>query len=550
MNRTFTKLTGVGVALALCLMGTIAWVNAQAVTDSMLLADPAESWLHTNGNLAGHRYSVLTQLNTSNVADLKVAWIFSQDGKTDAQTTPLYHDGLVYFAQDNTVFAIDAGSGRWIWKYEHELPETFGGYNVDFITGQQRGIAIYGDAIYFLSNDAVLHAIHYRTGEQKFQRLLQYPKAFSRADAGDQTGYAVVGPMAIPGQIIVPLTATDFGGLPGSGSVYGVNPEDGEVLWECNMIPGEPGYESRSGDRAEHSTGPLGIGSWDPELRLYYTSAGNSTKNVYPWNPTLPGDGRFNNLGAASVVACSTDNGRTAWRHDMVLGGPLDLNTAQTPMVIDIDDRKSIVHPDGNGSIHYLDAQTGEKFPRTLPPYADPMNLNEGYDEIEAWPHLVGDVNMRTYSNVYNPLNKILYLTATNAGMKYEYEEIKFIGNNVRHLGTSVEFTRGYVEPAILAVDVKSGAEIWREQNHAGSMLTTAGNLVFYTSQAGVFHAKNATTGETLYDLGFGMTPKSGPITYMLDGKQYVVQLVGGVPGWGIEERHLDHDSMMVALSR
>ena len=76
MNRMFTKLTGVGVALAFCLMGTTAWVNAQAVTDSMLLSDPAASWLHTNGNLAGHRYSVLTQLNTSNVADLNVAWIF------------------------------------------------------------------------------------------------------------------------------------------------------------------------------------------------------------------------------------------------------------------------------------------------------------------------------------------------------------------------------------------------------------------------------------------------------------------------------------------
>ena len=110
MYRMLTKLTSVGVALALCLMGTASWVSAQndlAVTDSMLLADPAASWLHTNGNLAGHRYSVLTQLNTSNVADLNVAWMFAPGGETDAQNTPLYHDGLVYFAQDNKVFAIE-----------------------------------------------------------------------------------------------------------------------------------------------------------------------------------------------------------------------------------------------------------------------------------------------------------------------------------------------------------------------------------------------------------------------------------------------------------
>ena len=255
MNRMFTKLTGVGVALALCLMGTTAWVNAQAndqaVTDSMLLSDPAASWLHTNGNLAGHRYSVLTQLNASNADQLNVAWIFSPGGETDAQNTPLYHDGIVYFAQDNTVFAIDARSGRRVWKYEHELPETFGGYNVDFITGKHRGVAIYGDYIYFLSNDSKLHAIHYKTGEQKFvKQYLHYPEDFERTEDGDANGYATtVGPTAIPGgQIIVPLNATDFGGLP--GFVYGVNPEDGEVLWECNMIPGpgEPGYESWPGD--------------------------------------------------------------------------------------------------------------------------------------------------------------------------------------------------------------------------------------------------------------------------------------------------------------
>ena len=145
MNRMSKKLTGVGIALVFILMGTtVIAQNDLAVTDSMLLGDPGESWLHTNGNLAGHRYSVLTQLNPSNADQLNIAWIFSPGGETDAQMTPLYHDGLVYFAQDNKVFAIDARSGNRIWKYEHELPETFGGYNVDFITGKHRGVAILG----------------------------------------------------------------------------------------------------------------------------------------------------------------------------------------------------------------------------------------------------------------------------------------------------------------------------------------------------------------------------------------------------------------------
>ena len=102
----------------------------------------------------------------------------------------------------------------------------------------------------------------------------------------------------------------------------------------------------------------------------------------------------------------------------------------------------------------------------------------------------------------------------------------------------------------MLAVEVSSGAKEWCNPGHAaGGMLTTAGNLVFYTDQTGTFHAMNATTGESLRTFNVGVTT-TGPITFMLDGKQYVVQPVGGVPGWGIEERHLDRGGMLVAFSR
>ena len=575
MNRTLTKLTSVVVALALCLMGTTAWVRAQAwdngsqaVTDSMLLSDPAASWLHTNGNLAGHRYSALTRLNTSNVSDLQVEWVYSLGGKTDVQTTPLYHDGIVYFAQDNVVFAIDARSGGKIWKYVHELPETFDGHNVNFVTSKHGGLAIYGEYVYFLSNDAKLHAIHYRTGEKKFVSQLSGwnpydSESFDRIDLRGQTGYAaIVGPTAIPGQIIVLLATADLHNP--SGFVLSVNPEDGEILWECSMNPGEPGYEIRSGDRADHSvTGSWSSGSWDPDLKMYYTS---TAKTYHPSMPGLHGEGKSGSLGAVSVAACSTNTGELVWRHDRVSDDPSDLN-AQTPMVITIDGRKNIVYPDRNGSIHYLDAQTGGEFPRTQP-YADRINWIRNYNveglvdqpelsiagggEIEIWPTLVGDMNMHTYSNAYNPGTRNLYLTATNADVEYRQEGIEFIGNAVSYLGSPSELVRGYVEPAILlAANVESGKESWRSKpGHAGNMLTTAGDLLFYTSQTGVFHAVNATTGEILYTFNLGMTSKSGPITYLLDGEQYVLlQLAGSAPDWGYEEHRPGRDSVIAAFS-
>jgi alcohol dehydrogenase (cytochrome c) len=225
--------------------------QAGPVTDSMA-AEAGESWLHANGNWAGHRYSTLSSINSANGGQVKVAWVFSLGGKNDAQNTPLYHDGLVYVAQDNKVFALDGGTGRVVWKFEHKLPDDWGGYNVPFITGKHRGLAIYGENVYLLSNDTKLHALHYKTGAKKFTKDYQadgfpYPKDFAKAQ--DSNGYAsTVGPLAIPGTIILPLNGTDFGGLP--GYVVGVNPENGDIKWKAAMIPG-PG-------EAGHDTWPEG----------------------------------------------------------------------------------------------------------------------------------------------------------------------------------------------------------------------------------------------------------------------------------------------------
>ena len=125
----------------------------------------------------------------------------SPGGKTDAQATPSVHDGVVYFPQDNKVFAIDGGTGRVVWKYEHKLPDDWGGYNVPFFTGKHRGLALYGENVYFLSNDAKLHAIDMKTGKAKWVKAYDgfpYPKDFAKAK--DSNGYCTtVGPMAIPG---------------------------------------------------------------------------------------------------------------------------------------------------------------------------------------------------------------------------------------------------------------------------------------------------------------------------------------------------------------
>lgn len=221
------------------------------------------------------------------------------------------------------------------------------------------------------------------------------------------------------------------------------------------------------------------------------------------------------------------------------------------------------MHPNKTGYIHYLDAETGQHLQAVA--FSDKINWAKGYDAegrptdqiaipeegtaIKMWPSLAGGVNL--YPAAYNPLTGYVYLPAIEMGMLYTFEEIKVI-SNVRHFGATFEFLFGY--ELNLAMDVNSGAEVWRDQKgksgYAGGMLTTAGNLVFYGSETGQFQAVNATSGEILYSFGLGARPKSGPITYVMGGKQYIAQLTGGAATAGYSGSHLEHGGYIVAFTR
>lgn len=260
------------------------------------------------------------------------------------------------------------------------------------------------------------------------KQYLKYPKKFEEAE--DATGYATtVGPLAIPGKLLIPLNGTDWGGLP--GFVYAVHPDNGEILWESNMIPGpgEPGAETWPGDSREYGgAGPWITGSWDPELKMYYTG----TANAYPWNPKTRGDGKYDNVSAVSVVAVNTDTGKVAWRYVVVPGDPWDYDTMSTPVIVKIDGKKVLVQPNKTGYVHYLDPKTGQ-FLRAVA-FADKINWAKGYDvegrpidqialpkegadPVEVWPSLLGAVNM--FPTSYSPKTGLVYLPAVNAGMKY-----------------------------------------------------------------------------------------------------------------------------------
>jgi len=538
---------------------------AGPITEAMLAADAGEAWLHTNGNYAGHRYSTLADINADNAQSLKVAWMMSVGGKTDAQATPSYYDGLLYFPQDNKVFAIDPEDGKIVWRYEHKLPDDWGGYNVSFFTGKHRGVALFGDSVYFLSNDNKLHRIDMKTGKAKWVKSFEgfpYPKDFAKAK--DSNGYcSTVGPMAVAGAIILPMNGTDTGGLP--GYVLGVNPDSGDMLWKASMIPGkgEVGYDSwPEGSQAYGGAGAWIVGAYDPETKTYY----QGTANAYEWNPRNRGGGKLDNVGAASIEAIDTTNGKVNWRYVAVPGDPFDYDVPQTPLLIKLSGKTTVVQPNKTGFTHYLDASSG-KFLQAVP-FADKINWAKGYDAngrpvdmmappkegaegIELFPQLLGGVNM--YPSAFNPKTNMLYLASTNGSMKYSLEDIKVI-SNVRHFGATNDFIWGGNEVE-KAIDANSGKQTWRidddKPGYAGGMMTTAGNLVFYSTQGGEFRAVNATNGKVLYRFKTGTAAKSGPMTFSHKGKQYVVQALGGVVGFGRDEAvGVEFGSTMVAFAR
>lgn len=559
-----TRITGLLAAASALVLATTA---AQAFVSDNDLARPASGeWLHINGSWDGTRYSTLTQLTPDNAGGLGVNWIYSVGGETDIQGSPLYHDGILYLPQDNMVHAVDARSGARVWKYEWELPEDWGGQFVPFFTGKHRGVAIAGDNIYFVTNECTIVALNAKSGDEVYTHKIDrpYPKDFEQSD--DSNGYfCTSGPMAIPGQLIVPMNATDTGGL--QGYVHGHDLETGEQLWAANMIPGpgEPGADTWPGNSAEYGgAGPWIIGSYDAELGLYYTG----TANAYPWNPYTERDGAgaggFRNEGAAAIVAVDVESGKVKWRYTAVPGDPWDYDTMQTPMLATIDGRRTVVQPNKTGYTHYLDADTGEFL--QAPQHADKINWAKGYDAdgnpiwdhpippegetVEIWPSLLGSINMSP--SALNPNTGMVYLPRRENSMSYVLEKVQ-VTSNVQNLGATFEILAGGSQ-VNSAHDLKSGAEIWRisepRDGDAGGMLTTGGNLTIYASQGGLVTVANATTGEIVYTFNTNSTSHSGGITYLVDGKQHIAFALGGLPQFGSapDDNPVNHSSLIVSF--
>jgi alcohol dehydrogenase (cytochrome c) len=487
------------------------------------------NWLTYGGNYAGHRYSTLAQITPGNIAGLKPAWVYQSRDAGRWEVTPLVVDGVLYVSEaPNIVTAIDGRTGRPLWNYRRSLPG-----DVAACCGPvNRGLAILGDALYLSTFDCHLVCIDANTGKERWDEVVTDYKA----------GYSMTAaPLAVKDKIIVGISGGEFG-IRGFLDAY--DARTGAHAWRFWTIPaaGEPGNETwGTGDAWKHGGVATWVtGTYDPDLNLVYWGTGNP-------GPDYNGDARpGDNLYACCVVAIDPDSGKLRWYFQYTPHDVHDWDSDEVPLLIDakIDGkpRKLLAQANRNSFFYVLDRATGqfitgkaiakETWASGLDAKGRPILVPDKEPTLAGvlvYPGLEGSVNWP--GPAYNPRTGLFYVHAQD-----DYGQVYFKSKSDFQTGRDFEGggARNVLgaEPygAIKAIEATTGDVKWEFKEQMSSysgLLTTASGLVFSGTHDGYFYALDAKTGKSLWHFQTGGIIHGAPVTYLVDGKQYIAIAAG-----------------------
>ena len=493
-------------------------------------ADEPQNWLMYSGTFDSKRYSALDQVHAGNVGELELKWAYQLSALDRAETTPLVVDGVMFVTEaPSNVVALDAATGREYWRYEHELPD-----DLRICCGRNnRGVAILGETLYMSTLDAHLAAVDARTGNLRWEAEV----------ADHRGGYSkTAAPLVVKDRVVTGIAGGEFG-IRGFLDAY--DAESGERAWRTYTIPGpdHPDNRTWSGDSWRTGGSPTWItGSYDPDLDLVYWGTGNP-------GPDYNGEVRLgDNLYADSVLALDGDSGDMAWYFQFTPHDVHDWDAIQIPILADLDvdgeRRRLMLWANRNGFYYTLDRETGEFL--TGRPFAR-LTWASGLDEngrpirvpglfpseegVVVSPSAAGATNWM--SPAFSPRTELFYVMAYDGEARFfirdeEYVEgDRFIGGGQIQFQPIEEYTS-----AVRALDPLTGDLRWeyRVQPHTwAGLLATAGDLVFGGSVDGYFYALDAATGRELWHVAVGAQVRASPITYAVDGQQYVTIAAGNV---------------------
>jgi acido-empty-quinoprotein group A len=531
----------------LLVFGFSSWISsalaaAQLFDPALLTKPPTNAWPTYNADYSGRRFSTLDQINQENVKHLTLAWVNrikvgptnraivggegpapteATNNNPDVSTiksTPLMVNGVLYFTTPDNTFAVDARTGRELWHY---FWKTRGGIHIG-----NRGVGMYGDWLFFETPDNYLVSLEAKTGKERWHKEIADVK---------QEYFSTPAPIIVGNHVLVG-TGGDSLDVPGFLEAH--DPETGDIQWKWWTEPlkkGDPGAETWPDEYAmRHGGGMTWLpGTYDPELRLYYLGTGNP-------NPVLTGHSRKgDNLWTCSIVALNVDTGKLAWYYQPSPHDTHDWDSVQTPVLIDGEfdgkPRKMLAQANRNGYFFLLDRTNGKNL--LTAPMIKTMNWSKGVsssgqpipdDSKEATiagvlvsPNSSGATNWPPPS--FNPQTGLFYV-----GISESFSMFYLTDTDPHPEGYgAAERDAGSYGGSLIAIDYKTGKIAWKHKYPSGGgaigMLSTAGKLLFTGDGSGHLVAFDANNGKILWHAGLSDDLSNGPITYLLDGLQYLV---------------------------
>ncbi len=555
-----TRLMALLVAIAL----PCTAVSSKPITGERVIAADREpqNWLAHGRTYDEQRYSPLAQINSGNVEKLGLAWAYATGTTRGLQATPIVVDGRMYTTGVwSVVYALDAKTGKELWTYDPQVPRAWGRHAC--CDAVNRGVALWKDALYVGTLDGRLVSLDARTGKKRWEvNTIDTTKPYTITGA----------PRVVKGKVLIGNGGAEYG-VRGYFSAY--DADTGKLAWRFYTVPGNPkdGFESPEMEQAAKTwTGEWWVGggggtvwdsmAYDPQLDTLYVGTGNGS----PWARAIRSPGGGDNLYLASILALNPDTGRLKWYYQTTPKENWDYTATQhiilADLLLDGKPRKVLMQAPKNGFFYVIDRVTGELLsadkyiPATWATHVD-MKTGRPVETPEAdWsketriliPAQLGGHNWHPMA--YNPKTGLVYIPAMQpTGIFPPSKEFQQTGKYTRRdmfwnpgvdwnnytdtiyalvakMGGSLPAEHGYLK----AWDPVAKKTVWEIEHPAfwnGGLLTTAGNLLFQGTGDGRFVAYSADQGRILWAVPTLVGIVAPPVTYSVDGEQYVAVMAG-----------------------
>ncbi len=536
---------------------TVAMIDEQRINNAD--SEPG-NWLAHGRNYEEHRFSPLTEINRETIGQLGLAWFKDMGTNRTLEATPIVVDGIMYLSSAwSKVYAIDAVTGEEIWFYDPKVPGAWARKSCCDVVN--RGVAVYKGRVYVGSLDGFLIALDAATGEEVWRTDTLIDRS---------RDYTITGaPRAANGKVYIGNGGAERG-VRGYASAF--DAETGELVWRFYTVPGDPSKPF------EHPEMELAAETWkggewwkiggggtvwnsivyDPDFNHIYLGVGNGS----PWTRAIRSPGGGDNLFLSSIVALDADSGKMKWYYQTTPGDNWDYTATQDMVLADLEvdgvDRKVLLQAPKNGFFYVLDRSNGEllrahKYVNST--WATHVDMETGrpvenpevdYIKEAHWilPGPIGGHNWQAMS--YDKKTGLMYLPAMEVALSYGMDEewektgsYEFTPNGLNvgiEVGRILEVvanakgTPPKPKGILKAFNPLTGEQVWGvEQLHYwnGGVLATEGGLVFQGTALGEFNAHDIDTGETLWSFNAYTAFLAPPVSYQIDGVQYVALMAG-----------------------